>query len=144
MRVEIDAARLLALEVAAKKGRGESARESVLMAKIYATEMAVRVCDAAMRKKGNAQQAAVDAAANAFGALEQHLGLGFQDAREVLLRIRDRRAAARGVSGEWVEQRIVDRTNARAANGSSPRRLMRCRPSTVKDSGGSAFCHSLR
>ena len=40
MRVEIDAARLLALEVAAKKGRGESARESVLKAKLYATEMA--------------------------------------------------------------------------------------------------------
>lgn len=52
MRVEIDAARLLALEVAAKKGRGESARESVLMAKIYATEMAVRVCDAVMRTFG--------------------------------------------------------------------------------------------
>ncbi len=73
------------------------------------------LCDAAMRKKGNAQQAAVDAAANSFGALEQYLGLGFQDAREVLLRIRDRRAAARGISGEWVEQRIQDRTNARAA-----------------------------
>jgi cysteinyl-tRNA synthetase len=29
------------------------------------------LCDAAMRKKGNAQQAVVDAAANAFGALEQ-------------------------------------------------------------------------
>jgi alkylation response protein AidB-like acyl-CoA dehydrogenase len=49
MRVEIDAARLLAMEVSWMKGRGDIARESVLMAKIYATEMAVRVADGAMR-----------------------------------------------------------------------------------------------
>jgi alkylation response protein AidB-like acyl-CoA dehydrogenase len=52
MRVEIDAARLLAVEVAWTKGQGGVARESVMMAKIHATEMAVRVADAAMRTFG--------------------------------------------------------------------------------------------
>ena len=49
MHAEIDAARLLATDVAWRKGEGEIARESVLMAKIYATEMSVRVADGAMR-----------------------------------------------------------------------------------------------
>jgi alkylation response protein AidB-like acyl-CoA dehydrogenase len=52
MRAEIDAARLLAMEVSWRKGRGEIAREAVIMAKIYATEMAVRVADLAMRTFG--------------------------------------------------------------------------------------------
>jgi cysteinyl-tRNA synthetase len=72
------------------------------------------LCDAALRKKGTAQQAAVDAAHQGFEALQRHLGLGFQDPRDVLERIRDRRAQARGVTREWVEQRIVDRATARA------------------------------
>jgi alkylation response protein AidB-like acyl-CoA dehydrogenase len=49
MRAEIDASRLLALEVSWVKGQGGIARELVMMAKIHATEMAVRVADAAMR-----------------------------------------------------------------------------------------------
>lgn len=49
MQAEIDAARLLALEVAELKAQGRSAREQVLMAKIYTTEMAVRVADRALR-----------------------------------------------------------------------------------------------
>lgn len=49
MRAEIDAASLLAMDVAWMKGQGDIARESVLMAKIYATEMSVRVADSAMR-----------------------------------------------------------------------------------------------
>ncbi|MFT3772372.1 MAG: acyl-CoA dehydrogenase family protein [Minicystis sp.] len=52
MRAEIDAARLLATEVAWVKAQGGIARESVIMAKIYATEMAVRVADGAMRTLG--------------------------------------------------------------------------------------------
>jgi alkylation response protein AidB-like acyl-CoA dehydrogenase len=52
MRVQIDAARLLSLHAAWLKGRGEPARELVLMAKIYATELAVRVADAALRIHG--------------------------------------------------------------------------------------------
>ena len=49
MHAEIDAARLLATSVSVMKGEGKIAKESVMMAKIYATEMAVRVADAAMR-----------------------------------------------------------------------------------------------
>jgi alkylation response protein AidB-like acyl-CoA dehydrogenase len=52
MRVQIDAARLLAQHAAWAKTRGEPARELVLMAKVYATEMAVRVSEAAMRIHG--------------------------------------------------------------------------------------------
>ncbi|MCA9578658.1 MAG: cysteine--tRNA ligase [Sandaracinaceae bacterium] len=72
------------------------------------------LCDGALRKKGSAPQAAVDAALAGFEALRTHLGLGFQEPREVLERVRDRRAQARGVSREWVEQCIVDRATARA------------------------------
>lgn len=49
MQVAIDAARLLTLEVSWLKGQGRAARELVLLAKIEATEMAVRVADQAMR-----------------------------------------------------------------------------------------------
>lgn len=49
MQAEIDAARLLAREVAELKAQGQSAREQVMMAKIFTTEMAVRVADRAMR-----------------------------------------------------------------------------------------------
>jgi alkylation response protein AidB-like acyl-CoA dehydrogenase len=52
MRTEIDAARLLAQHAAFIKGQGESAGATVMMAKIFATEMAVRVADAAMRIHG--------------------------------------------------------------------------------------------
>lgn len=54
MAAEIDAARLLVREVIDTKVRGESAREEVMMAKIYATELAVRVADRAMRSLGGA------------------------------------------------------------------------------------------
>ena len=54
MAAEIDAARLLALDVAERKARGEGAREAVLMAKIVGTELAVRVADRAMRTFGGA------------------------------------------------------------------------------------------
>jgi len=49
MHVEIDAARLLSLEAASMMARGEVAGELVMMAKIHASEMAVRAADAAMR-----------------------------------------------------------------------------------------------
>jgi len=52
MHADIEAARLLALEVSWVKGEGRAAREVVLMAKIFATEMAVRVADLAMRTFG--------------------------------------------------------------------------------------------
>ena len=52
IRAEIDAARLLAFEAAWLKGQGRAARDLVVMAKIYATEMSVRTADAAMRTLG--------------------------------------------------------------------------------------------
>jgi alkylation response protein AidB-like acyl-CoA dehydrogenase len=52
MRVQIDAARLLAQQAIWRKGRGEPAREWVLMSKVYATEMAVRVAEDAMHIHG--------------------------------------------------------------------------------------------
>ncbi|MCU0656703.1 MAG: acyl-CoA/acyl-ACP dehydrogenase [Polyangiaceae bacterium] len=52
MRAEIDAARLLTTEVSRRKARGQAAREAVLIAKIHATEMAVRCADDAMRTLG--------------------------------------------------------------------------------------------
>jgi alkylation response protein AidB-like acyl-CoA dehydrogenase len=52
MRAEIDAARLLAFDATIRKAAGQPAREPVMMAKIYATEMAVRIADQAMRTFG--------------------------------------------------------------------------------------------
>jgi alkylation response protein AidB-like acyl-CoA dehydrogenase len=52
MHADIESARLLAYEVARLKGQGKAARELVLMAKIHATEMSVRVVDQAMRTLG--------------------------------------------------------------------------------------------
>ena len=73
------------------------------------------LCDQAMRKKGKAARAAVDAAKAGFGALAAELGIGAQDADAVLRRIRDRRAADRGLDASWVEERISARAAARAA-----------------------------
>ncbi|MDV7390193.1 acyl-CoA dehydrogenase family protein, partial [Arthrospira platensis SPKY1] len=52
LRAELDAVRLLALEACWRKGGGLPARELIVMAKIHATELAVRVGDAAMRTLG--------------------------------------------------------------------------------------------
>lgn len=52
MQVEIDAARLFALDVTRAKVQGRVVRDEVMMVKVYATEMAVRVADAAMRTFG--------------------------------------------------------------------------------------------
>jgi alkylation response protein AidB-like acyl-CoA dehydrogenase len=52
MRIELDAARLLALEATWLKGDGRPARDFVMMAKIHATELAVQITDAAMRSFG--------------------------------------------------------------------------------------------
>jgi alkylation response protein AidB-like acyl-CoA dehydrogenase len=52
MRIELDGARLLALEATWRKGEGLPARELVMMAKIHATELAVQITDAAMRTFG--------------------------------------------------------------------------------------------
>jgi len=71
------------------------------------------MCDSAMRKKGKAARRSVERAHAGFRALEIELGLGPEVATVVLLRIRDRRAKARGLLGTAIEQRIADRTEAR-------------------------------
>jgi alkylation response protein AidB-like acyl-CoA dehydrogenase len=52
LRAELDGARLLALEATIRKANDQPARELVMMAKIHATELAVRIADAAMRTLG--------------------------------------------------------------------------------------------
>jgi cysteinyl-tRNA synthetase len=71
------------------------------------------MCDSAMRRKGKAARSSVERAHAGFRALEIELGLGGEAATVVLLRIRDRRAKARGLVGTAIEQRIADRTEAR-------------------------------
>ena len=73
------------------------------------------LCDRAMRKKGKASAATVEAAKRAFGHLTKELGLGFQEPDEILTRIRDRRAKTRGVTPEQVEAKIRERADARVA-----------------------------
>ena len=71
------------------------------------------LCDQAMRKKGKAARVAVDQAQAGFRALEAELGIGAERAEVILLRIRDRRAKARGLDAMAIERRIADRTEAR-------------------------------
>jgi cysteinyl-tRNA synthetase len=71
------------------------------------------MCDSAMRKKGKAARSSVEQARAGFRALEAELGLGVEAADVVLLRIRDRRAKARGLRATAIEQRIRDRAEAR-------------------------------
>ena len=71
------------------------------------------LCDQAMRKKGKAPRASVDAAQRGFEALTAELGIGAEDPAAILVRVRDRRAAARGIEAGWVEERIQARAEAR-------------------------------
>jgi cysteinyl-tRNA synthetase len=71
------------------------------------------LCDQAARKKGKVSTAAVDQARAGFAALQAELGLGAEDPPEVLLRIRDRRARARGLDGARIEEQIAARARAR-------------------------------
>ena len=73
------------------------------------------LCDQAMRKKGKAARAAVEAAHRGFEALGNELGIGTEEPGDVLLRIRDRRANAKGLEAGWIEERIAARTEARKA-----------------------------
>ncbi len=73
------------------------------------------MCDRAVRKKGKVDRAALKAARRAFGALGANLGIGAGDAQQILQRIRDRRAAAKGITDEWVQEKIQERADARAA-----------------------------
>ncbi|MEM7603913.1 MAG: cysteine--tRNA ligase [Myxococcota bacterium] len=72
------------------------------------------LCDSALKKKGKAHPDAVAAATKGFEALEAHIGIGGQDAGAVLTRLRDRRAAERGLEGSKIEAQIAARKEARA------------------------------
>lgn len=52
MKIELDAARLMARQVAWRKSKGESCAELASVAKLYATEMAVRATDRAVQVHG--------------------------------------------------------------------------------------------
>lgn len=54
MQAELEAARLLAFAAAGRKAAGVAVREEVMMAKVYASEMAVRVSELALRSFGGA------------------------------------------------------------------------------------------
>ena len=67
------------------------------------------------RKKGTVPRDSMTAARAALEALTTELGLGAQDASTVLLRIRDRRAKAKGITQADVEEKITARKAARDA-----------------------------
>jgi len=71
------------------------------------------LCDLASRKKGKAPLASVTLARAGFAALEAELGLGMEEPRAILERIRDRRAATRGIEPGDIEERIEERRRAR-------------------------------
>jgi len=103
-------------------GFAEALRESldddlnmpVALAKLADFLKAVNeLCDQAMKKKGKAARRAVEQAQAGFRALEAELGIGTESADIILLRIRDRRAKARGLDSAAIERQISDRTEAR-------------------------------
>ena len=74
-----------------------------------------QLCDDAARKKGKVAASTVELAHAAFEAIETELGLGGDEPAALLERVRDRRAAARGIDKADVEAAIAARTAARAA-----------------------------
>ena len=70
--------------------------------------------DKANVKKGYVPEHAYRAALAAFDRVGLVLGLGLDDARAFLTRVRDRRATELGIAGSWVEQKIAERAEARA------------------------------
>ncbi len=72
-------------------------------------------CDAALVKKGKMTKRLYDAASIALDRVAQVLGLGEDEPEAFLRRVRDRRAASRGIDGRWVEDCIVRRQQARQA-----------------------------
>jgi cysteinyl-tRNA synthetase len=67
------------------------------------------------RKKGTAPAPAIQAAEAAFATLGTELGLGLAEPRTFLRALRDKRAKARGITDQDVEDRIAARKAARDA-----------------------------
>ena len=111
---ETPAAELTGFRSALREALDDDLNMPVALAKLADFLKAVNeLCDRAMKKKGKASEAAVEAARDGFAALERELGLGAEDAAAVLRRIRDRQAEARGLEAAWIEERIAARTAAR-------------------------------
>jgi cysteinyl-tRNA synthetase len=72
------------------------------------------LAEKAKGKKGKVPLSSVKAAKAGFSRLDAELGLGTKDADAVLLGIRDRRAAAKGITAATVEAKISARAAARA------------------------------
>ncbi len=70
-------------------------------------------CDVAARKNGRITRATLDVSKHAFSMIGRRLGIGLDDARAFLRRVRSRRAAARGLAESDVEARLVARIEAR-------------------------------
>jgi cysteinyl-tRNA synthetase len=67
------------------------------------------------RKKGTAPAPAIEAAKAAFATLGAELGVGLAEPRAFLRALRDKRAKARGITDQAVEDRIAARKAARDA-----------------------------
>ncbi len=76
-------------------------------------KQANELCDQASAKKGTVSEAACAAAKAGFEALDQVLGLGGDEPRAFLTRVRDRRARALGIGEGEVERAIEERAAAR-------------------------------
>ncbi len=71
------------------------------------------LCDRAAAKKGSVSELALAAAKSGFAALDEVLGLGGEDPRTFLVRVRDRRARALGIGEGEIERFIAERAEAR-------------------------------
>lgn len=104
------------LDAEMTKALDDDLNMSVALSKIGEMLKAVNeVCDKAGQKKGKASKAVVSAANEAFAAIGKRMGLGNQASAEILGRIRDRRAKAKGIEPAMVEAMIVQRKEARDA-----------------------------
>ncbi len=105
---------ILAFADALREALDDDLNMPVALAKVADFLKAVNeLCDQATKKKGKAARAAVDGANAGFAALQAELGLGTDDPDAILLRIRDRRARARGLEAAEIESQIALRTEAR-------------------------------
>jgi cysteinyl-tRNA synthetase len=72
------------------------------------------MCDSAQNKKGSVSTKAHEAAGSALKATKKVLGLGLDDPKAFLTRVRDRRAVAQGIDCAWVDDCLRRRAEARA------------------------------
>ena len=71
------------------------------------------ITDRALRKQGSIARSHRTDALRGFDTIAELLTLGVEQPRAYLERIRDRQAAARGISKQVVERKIRERTEAR-------------------------------